>query len=335
MAKRNVIHIDPNSSVPKYRQIIDSVYIGIEKRTLKKGDKVPSINQICSDFDLSRDTVMMAFSSLKEKGILLSQPGKGYYVDSVELNTTEKVFILFDELNAFKEELYNSLMNRFRGKAHVEVFFHHFNYKVYKNLIAESIGHYTSYIIMPATFDNTNQLISKVPKEKVFILDRLKPDLKDYPVVYQDFENDFYDAMEEGLPLLKKYRKLFFVNPGGKEPAKRVTGFERFCKKYNFEYEVVNSLTGLKPSIYQAYFLISDDDLVELVKIAKYYKMKLGKKFGVVSFNDTKLKEVVAGGITTISTNFTEMGENLAEMVLNRSNKQIRNSSKLIFRNSL
>lgn len=335
MAKRSNIFIDPKSSKPKYRQIIDSIYNGIERRTLKKGDKVPSINQICSDFGLSRDTVMLAFNSLKEKGILLSQPGKGYYIDSIEINTAEKVFVLFDELNAFKEDLYNSLMNKLKGKANVEVFFHHFNYKVYKNLIHESIGHYTSYIIMPATFDNTSQLISKIPKEKVFILDRLKPDLGNYPVVYQDFELDFYDALVEGLPLLKKYRKLFFVNPGGKEPVERITGFERFCIENNFKYEIVKSLTGIKPSIYEAYFLISDDDLVELVKIARYYKMKLGKKFGIVSFNDTKLKEVVSGGITTISTDFNEMGETLAKMVLDKKNMQVRNISRLIIRNSL
>ena len=335
MAKRRVIKIDNKSSTPKYKQIIDSVYEGIERRTLKKGDKVPSINQICSDFTLSRDTVMLAFNSLKEKGILLARPGKGYYVDSVEIYNDEKIFILFDELNAFKEDLYNSLIDRLKGRASVEVFFHHFNYKVYKNLLNESIGNYTSYVIMPATFDNTAQLIRKIPKEKVFILDRLKPDLNNYPVVYQDFELDFYDALVEGLPLLRKYRKLIFVNPGGKEPIERKTGFEKFCTEYKFGFEVVKSLVGFKPSIYEAYFLISDHDLVELVKIAKYYKMKLGKKFGVVSFNDTMLKEVVSGGITTISTDFVEMGQTLAKMLLNRRNEQVRNTSRIIIRNSL
>lgn len=335
MPKKRIITIDPKSSKPKYKQIIDSVYDGIEQKNLKIGDKVPSINQICADFKLSRDTVMLAFNSLKEKGILLSRPGKGYYIDSLEIYNDEKIFVLFDELNAFKEDLYNSLINKLKGKASVDVFFHHFNYKVYKNLITESIGNYTSYIIMPATFDNTSQLIAKIPKEKVFILDRLKPDLSAYPVVYQDFELDFYDALVEGMPFLKKYRKLIFVNPGGKEPEERMIGFKRFCIENNFQCDVVRSLGGIKPSIYEAYFLISDHDLVELVKIAKYYKMKLGKKFGIVSFNDTMLKEVVSGGITTISTDFVEMGSTLAKMVLSRSNEQIRNKSSIIIRNSL
>lgn len=332
---RRIIFIDPKSSKPKYRQIIDSVYNGIKRRMLKKGDKVPSINKICSDFNLSRDTVMVAFNELKAKGILVAQPGKGYYIATTEIQHEEKIFVLFDELNAFKEDLYNSLMNSLKDKANVEVYFHHFNYKVFKNLIADSIGKYTSYIIMPATFDNTQHLLSKIPKDKVFILDRLKSDLKKHPVVYQDFKQDFYDGLTDGISLLRKYRKLVFVNPGGKEPAERTAGFKEFCEDNKFDYEVIKSLNGVRPLLYEAYFLISDRDLVELVKITKYNNYKVGKKFGIVSFNDTMLKEVVVGGITTISTDFTEMGKTLAEMVLERKTGQIRNPSKLIIRKSL
>lgn len=333
--KRRIINIDSKSSVPKYRQIIDSVYHAIERKTIKKGDKVPSINQICSDFNLSRDTVMVAFNELKAKGVLISQPGKGYYIANTDILYEEKVFVLFDELNAFKEDLYNSLINSLKDKANVEVYFHHFNYKVFKNLVNESIGKYTSYIIMPAAFDNTQHLLSKIPKDKIYILDRLKPDLSKHPVVFQDFKQDFYDALLEGISYLKKYRKLVFVNPGGKEPLERSIAFEQFCVENGFSFEIVKSLSGIRPSLYEAYFLTSDRDLVQLVKIAKNYKYKLGKKFGIVSFNDTMLKEVVAGGITTISTDFIEMGRTLAEMVLNRKSDQVRNPSKLIIRNSL
>lgn len=332
---RRIIHIDQKSSLPKYRQIINSALLAIEKKTLKKGDKVPSINQICSDLNLSRDTVMLAFNELKAKGILHSQPGKGYYVLTTEIQQEENIFILFDELNSFKEDLYNSLITSFKGKAILDIYFHHFNPKVFKNLVAESIGNYTSYVIMPATFDNTSHLLSKLPKDKVFILDRLKPDLKMYPVLYQDFENDFCDALNQGHELLKKYRKLVFVNSGGKEPVERVKGFEKFCITNGFNYQVVKSLDGIRPELYEAYFVITDRDLVAMVQLAKEYKYKLGEKFGIASFNDTTLKEVVGGGITTISTDFVEMGKTLATMVLNKKTGQIKNPSRLIVRNSL
>ncbi len=247
---KKIIKINSDSSKPKYRQIIDSVYCAIENRTLKKGDKIPSINQVCTEYGLSRDTVMVAFSELKTKGVVLSQPGKGYYIASTQISRQEKIFVLFDELNAFKEDLYNALIDSLRERASVEIFFHHFNYKVFKNLILESIGQYTSYIIMPGTFDNTSHLLSKLPKERVFILDRFKTDLKSFPVVYQDFENDFYDALTEGKKLLKKYRKLIFINPGGKEPGERMNGFKRFCDENKFEYQILNSLDGIRPGLY-------------------------------------------------------------------------------------
>jgi len=242
---------------------------------------------------------------------------------------------LFDEPNAFKEDLYNSLMNEFRGKANVDVYFHHFNYKVFKNLINESIGKYTSYIIMPASFDNIGHLLAKLPADKVYILDRLKKELKNYSVVYQDFERDVYEAMVEGKRMLKKYRKLVFINPGGKEPVERTIGFEKFCIENDMAYEVQKSLSAANPSMYEAYFIISDRELVDVVKLAKKYKYKLGKRFGIVSFNNTTLKEVVAGGITTISTDFGVMGKTLAQMVLKKKKEQIRNPFKLIVRNSL
>ena len=332
---KHIINIDLKSSLPKYRQIINSTLLAIEKKTLKKGDKVPSINRLCSELNLSRDTVMLAFNELKAKGILHSQPGKGYYVVTTDIQQDEHVFILFDELNSFKEDLYNSLISSFKGKAIVDVYFHHFNYKVFRNLIIDSIGHYTSYVIMPATFDNTNYLLSKLPKDKVFILDRLKPDLRMFPVLYQDFENDFFDALQQGYGLLKKYRKLVFVNPGGKEPIERIKGFEKFCSGSGFNHEVVKSIDGIRPQLYEAYFIISDRDLVQMVKLAQEYNYKLGEKFGIVSFNDTILKEVVAGGITTISTDFIEMGKTLANMVLHKNIGQIKNPSSLIVRKSL
>ncbi len=335
MANKHVVRIDENSAKPKYRQIIESLYVAIEKRNLKKGDKVPSINEICSEYNLSRDTVMVAFNELKSRGVIISQPGKGYYIASTDIQNEEKVFVLFDEMNAFKEDLYNSLVNSLKGKASVDVYFHHFNYKVFKNLIAESTGKYTSYIIMPATFDNISHLLSKLPADKVYILDRFKKELRNYSVVYQNFELDFYDALVEGSNLVKKYRRLIFVHPGGKEPAERVNGFERFCKENDIQYEVIKTLNGVNPSMYEVYFVTSDRDLVEVIKLAKKYKYKLGKRFGIVSFNDTTLKEVVAGGITTISTDFSEMGRTLAQMVLSKKGGQVRNPSKLIKRNSL
>ena len=329
------IQIDDSIGIPKYRQIINSIYTAISIGELKLGDKIPSLNQICVEFELSRDTVMVAFNELKAKGIINSIPGKGYYINSVEINLDQKIFVLFDELNAFKEDLYTSVLNSLDAKSSVDIYFHHFNYQVFKDLISESVGKYTSYVIMPATFDDTVDVISKLPKEKVYVLDRLKADLLDYPVVYQDFEQDVYDALIDGSDLLQKYTKLIMIFPGGKEPEGRMIGFQRFCKEKGFQFEIIRNVLNKEMKRGEVYFVPSDRNLVRLVKMATEKNLELGKDVGIVSFNDTVLKEVVAGGITTISTDFNLMGQTLARMIQERSAGKIRNHSSLIRRNSL
>jgi len=329
------IQIDDTFGVPKYRQIINSIYSAISNGELKLGDKIPSLNQICSEFELSRDTVMVAFNELKAKGIINSIPGKGYYINSTEINVDQKIFVLFDELNTFKEDLYTSFLNSLDAKSSVDIYFHHFNYQVFKNLISESIGKYTAYVIMPATFDYTADVIGKLPKDKVYILDRLKDDLSDYPVVYQDFDKDVYDALMDGEDLLKKYSRLIMIFPGGKEPEGRMIGFQRFCNEKGFKNEIIRNVTNKEMKAGEAYFVPSDRNLVRLVKMASGNNLVLGTDVGIVSFNDTVLKEVVAGGITTISTDFQLMGQTLARMIQERSGEKIRNHSALIRRNSL
>ena len=330
-----IIQIDDSLGIPKYRQIINSIFNAISEGDLKLGDKVPSLNEICAEFELSRDTVMVAFNELKAKGVINSIPGKGYYINSTEINVDQKIFVLFDELNAFKEDLYTSFLNSLDNKSNVDIYFHHFNFQVFKNLISESIGKYTSYVIMPATFDDTINIVSKLPKDKVYILDRKKDDLIDFPVVYQDFDQDVYDALTDGKDLLQKYRKLIMIFPGGKEPEGRMIGFQRFCNENGFESEIIRNLENKSIKSGEVYFVPSDRNLVRLVKLAAEKNLHLGHDFGIVSFNDTTLKEVVAGGITTISTNFNLMGQTLARMIQEKSNEKIRNQSALIRRNSL
>ena len=329
------IQIDDSLGVPKYRQIINSIYTAISIGELKLGDKIPSLNQICTEFELSRDTVMVAFNELKAKGIINSIPGKGYYINSIEINVDQKIFLLFDELNAFKEDLYTSFLNSLDNKSTVDIYFHHFNYQVFKDLISESAGKYTSYVIMPATFDYSADIIGKLPKDKVYILDRLKDDLADFPVVYQDFEQDVYDALNEGFELLQKYDNLIMIYPGGKEPEGRMLGFQRFCTEKGFKSEIIRNVSTKEMKSGEAYFVPSDRNLVRLVKMAAEKNLELGREVGIVSFNDTVLKEVVAGGITIISTDFQLMGQTLARMIQDRSSEKIRNHSSLIRRNSL
>ena len=78
-----------------------------------------------------------------------------------------------------------------------------------------------------------------------------------------------------------------------------------------------------------------NQNLIVLIKKMRDQRLVLGKDIGIISYNETLLKEIVEGGITTISTDFKEMGKRLAQMIINRERFLIENPNDLIIRNSL
>ena len=331
----SLIFVKENIGIPKYRQIVVSIEDGLTSGLLKKGDKLPSINSIKTKFSLSRDTVLTAFNELKSRGIVESISGKGYYIKSENIDVTQKIFLLFDELNAFKEDLYNSFLNSLGDNKQVDIFFHHFSEDMFKKLVNDSIGNYSYYVIMPANLRNTDTLIKNLPSDKVYILDQTHEELSQYPAIYQNFEDDIYYSLKQSLVLLNKYKKIVLLFPEKKQPLGMLNGFQKFRKNTNFPHEVINSIHDRKLEKGEVYLILDDNNLIVLIKKTKEQNLKIGEDIGVISYNDTLLKEIVEDGITTISTDFKEMGKRLAQMLLNNEKLKIENPNSLIIRNSL
>ena len=330
-----IINIQNNQGVPKYKQIISSIEKTIEEGLLKKDEKLPSINKVCLEFSLSRDTVLQAYEELKKRGIIYAILGKGYYVKSTEINIKQRIFLLFEELNIFKEDLYNSFMENIGKGVQIDIFFHHFNLQVFQKLINDSNGNYTKYIIMPANLIGAATSIKTLPVNDVYILDQTNPELNSFPAVYQNHLTDIYNGLLKGKSRLSKYQKLIMIFPGFREPLGMKMGFEKFCVDFAFDHEVITEFKNRKIQKGEVYVIPNDRDLVQVIEKAKLQDLKLGSDFGIISYNETPLKKIVENGITTISTNFEEMGKILAQMILTGKKEQIENKSNLIIRNSL
>lgn len=330
-----LIQINQNSSIPKYKQVILSVEMAIAENRLKKNDKLPSVNKVSIANSVSRDTVLLAYEELKKRGIIYAILGKGYYVKSEEFSFEQRYFLLFDELNSFKEDLYNSFLQNLENKAQVDIFFHHFNVEMFKKLIHESNGNYSKYIIMPSNLQETGVVIKSLPFEDVYILDQTNDELILYPSITQNFTRDMYKSLVFGIDKIKKYNQLILIFPGKKEPIGMVEGFLNFCKDYNINHSVISEFEDNCIMVGTVYIIPNDRDLVQVIEQSKAQNLKLGKDFGIISYNDTPLKKVVANGITTISTDFKKMGNTLAKMLLTHQKDKIENECNLIIRNSL
>ncbi|MFA7273806.1 MAG: GntR family transcriptional regulator [Crocinitomicaceae bacterium] len=330
-----LIDIDSSVNLPKYKQIVLSIERAIEEKRLAKNERLPSINKICLAHDISRDTVLLAFAELKKRGVIYSILGKGYFVKTIHLNFEMSIFLLFDELNAFKEEIYQSFVQKIGEKAKVDIYFHHFDSSMFRKLIDDSRGNYSKYIIMPSNLTNVDDIIKTLPKNEVYILDQTNENLTDFPSVHQNFEKEMYSSLVKGLDKICKYKRLILLFPGQKEPIGMVKGFERFCAEHQFNHAVLPSFEPKKIDKGTIFITPSDRHLVEIIEKGKAQNFELGSDYGIISFNDTPLKKVVGNGITTISTDFGLMGKTLAKMILTNGKKQIENPSELILRESL
>jgi len=64
------INISDKSSTPKYEQLVNEIVRHIGTKKLKLGDKLPSIHEVIKNYDISRDTVVVAYNELKSRGII-------------------------------------------------------------------------------------------------------------------------------------------------------------------------------------------------------------------------------------------------------------------------
>jgi DNA-binding transcriptional regulator YhcF (GntR family) len=331
--------IDHQSEVPKYKQVVDLIVSDIESGIFKQGQRIPSINETSEELLLSRDTIEKAYVFLRKKGILSSVRGKGYYVNQSNVQKNIRVALIFNKLSNYKRNIYYSFIETLGSKAVVDVFIYNYDLQQFKNIIENNLAKYDYYVILPH-FKNENddvaRVIQSIPREKVLLIDRNLETLRNYPIVYQEYEKDIQSALSEGIGLIRKYHKINLVFPFDQYYSKYIVrGFQIFCQVNDLEFSVIDELKEPDVRKGEAYVIVSDEDLYRFIKICRSENWKLGVDVGVVAYNDNTVKEILEDGITTISTNHDEIGRVAAEMILTKKFNRIKSPFRLTRRNSL
>ena len=331
----DIIQIDTSITTPVYKQIVHSIYRNIDRGILQKDDILPSVNKIAETFSLARGSVFTAYNDLRSSGIIDSIPGKGYYVLSTQTNQKHNIFLLFSTFTPYKETLFNALLQNLPKTSSLDIYFHHHNMRVFETLIREQAGYYNRFIIMPEVNENSLSFLSRLNPKNTYLLDVGYKEFKDhYSGIFQNFEKDIYSILISSQHLVSRYKRLFLLYPDGLRTRDIISGFNKFAKKKLIYTEVKSSITSSDIQRQDAFIVIDDNHLVEIVKQAKEKKWKLGQDIGVLSYNETNLKSVIAHGITTITTDFEAMGKAMAEMVTTGKSEVIENPFVMIDRKS-
>lgn len=97
------IKINKFISTPLYSQIKESIKDAIKNGILKPNDKLPTEDELCKKYNISRTVVRQAYSELLAEGIIIRYKSKGTFVKEQELNAS-----FFKEIISFEEEMARS-----------------------------------------------------------------------------------------------------------------------------------------------------------------------------------------------------------------------------------
>jgi DNA-binding transcriptional regulator YhcF (GntR family) len=334
------LHFDYYSATPKYLQLANSVIKAISEGKIKKDDSLPSINELSFEFEISRDTAEKGYKHLKKLGIIGSVAGKGYFIKCTELDQQLKIFLLFNKLSFHKKIIYDSFVKALGENALVDFYIYNNDFALFKRMIHNRKEDYTHFVIVPHYTDgedNTIEVLKELPAEKLIILDKMVPDFTgDFGAVYEQFDKDLMETLEEALPLLGKYHTINIIFPEGTyHPREIIRGFTIFCRQYTFNYHIIHDIAQVEIEPGNVYINLMETDLVVLIEKIMEKNLQVGQDVGVISYNETPLKKIILNGITTISTDFEMMGQTAARLVLEHSHEKIKNPFRLTLRASL
>lgn len=332
--------IAESSHHPKYIQLAEEIVRQIDEGNLSVNQRLPSVNQLSKELNISRETVFKALNYLSEKGIVRSANRIGYFVQRVSIRPKLRIFMMIDKLTAFKEELYQSFYETIGKQGEVDVFFHHHNPVMFKALITDNLQNYTHFVIVTFMREDIRETLNLIPPEKRIILDCKEEGLEgEFTMVYQDFAANVFNALMEARLHLKKYKKLILVVPSHISHFAQVEdGFEKFIAETGFPARICTEIKEEEFRVGNVYVTLratDDRDMVRVIKLCRSHRYQLGTDIGLITYNDTDVKEILEGGITTIAVDFKRMGQLTAQKILDKTRDVEVIPAKLILRNSL
>lgn len=335
--------------VPKYIQIAESIINDITKGKINHEDRIPSINELSEKKQVSRDTVEKAYKILRDRNMIYSVSRIGNFVNNNNIaELRPKIIFIINKPSSYKMEVYNAFSSAMGKAAYVNMYIYNCDEYLFIDFLKKNSNSYNYFVIMPHFKDqdekhinytpNVIREIEKIAKDKLIILDNSYSEISgSFTAIYQDYRKDIFYALQAGLKKIMKYEKIIFIYPKKSffpYPKGTRQGLIDFCKKYKFEFEILDEIhNGIEFENKEIYITMEDNDLVDLMWQIRKKNKVIGIDVGIISYNDTPLKELL--GITVISTDFKAMGESAAECILKNRITVFKNPFHYIERNSL
>lgn len=324
------------STKSKTNAIVEGILDAIRHKAMAQGDPLPSVNRMMQRLGVARMTVVKALNILKEKGIVVSKDKIGYFIKDTNVKRELKVFLFLNGFHSYQEAIYDSIIDGISGKdITIDLYFHHCNPRIFKTLINENLGSYGLYVISGFDDPQVISVLSKIPSKKLLQIIR-EPVLEGVSSIIQDFYSGLKKSLEKLKERLSKYQRFVLVFPQRKgHPEKIKTAFAEFCAEIGIAHQIETKVTRELISKGTAFWVIEESDLISLIKIGEEMNLKLGHDLGILSYNETPMKEIIRNGISVVSVDFVKLGQSISRFIANPRPTNEIYFPEVIIRNSL
>lgn len=338
------INVEMSAKTAIYRQIVKSIQDQVNNGELKNGDFLPSMNELSNELNISKETVKKAYSVLREMEIIESSQGRGFYISN-ENSSKIKTLLLFDRISTYKQVLYSSFAYTIGDRARITMHLHNQDVDLFEFFVKENLDKFDYYVITPHFPLNSDiqkrviKILKKIPNRKLILLDRYLEDRRgNFGAVYQDIDRDIYEGLSKTVDLLKKYKRLNVISvPGSLYTQFIKNGIEKFRNETHLDIKYLE-YPNIDTIRKQDSLLILngqvESEFIELIKKIKTKGLKIGEDVGIIAYNESPLNEIILNGLTVFSTDFKQMGELTANMILEKSLTKIKCNFSLIKRNT-
>jgi GntR family transcriptional regulator len=107
-----IFHIQQDSSVAVYEQIVAQVTFAVATGSLRPGDFIPSVRDLANDLVINPNTVAKAFVKLEKNGVVEARRGRGTVIaaEAVDFCQRERLRIVRERIrDALREAVFSGL----------------------------------------------------------------------------------------------------------------------------------------------------------------------------------------------------------------------------------
>ena len=317
-----------SSPIPIYQQLIEQYKQAILTQQYQPGNRIDSINEIQSRFNVSRETAKTVLKSLSDQGLIIKKRGKGSFI--ANLGPKKKKWVVIVPFFSVQiEQLIHHLRQKVQKIGRIlEYFVDYNNWQEEIRLVGTMINERYEAVIVIPTFDESKTASFykrlQTAGTVVTLLDHTMVG-SSFPYVIQSYDLGVRRGMQY---LMDRCRgSIAFVKNNtwlGRNMVQEVMEdtyinslkSDSACSK-PLVIEDVNSITQekLKRKKITGFFCCEDTDAVRILGRLNEWGVKLNDHVAIVSYGNTDLARFFTPAITSIDPHYEEMATISAEII--------------------